>query len=275
MHTIIIVNGERYWQTYFPGYDVQYRRLQTSKWLFHNGRLWVVDQSGAVRVDSVLWRLGAVKPHPSHRTVLELIRFAGVPCINPAHVLLRGYDRLSMLNELRAAQLPMLDFSVALGERVLDLVEPDLPAVVKVGNYHGGFGKARAATPEQWADIVDLTFISDEYVTVEPYIAYVQDIRCLAIGDQLWAMARKGVGWKVNSETASYDLIAVPPVLADYTKRAMQHFGADILGLDFLQTADGAYVVLESNDIPGLDGFPESVRIAVANRVREKVAAVG
>lgn len=39
--------------------------------------------------------------------------------------------------------------------------------------------------------------------------------------------------------------------------------GADQLLLDLL--------VLESNDIPGLDGFPEAPRIAVANRMREKL----
>jgi ribosomal protein S6--L-glutamate ligase len=273
MHNLIIVNGERYWQSYFPGYNVQYRRLQTSKWLYHDEKLWVFDQSGAVRVDSVFWRLGAVKPHPNHRAVLELIRLAGVPCVNPPDVLLRGYDRLAMLNELRSAQLPLLNFSAAVGERVLDQIVPDLPAVLKVGNYHGGFGKARAITPEQWADLSDLSFISEDYVTIEPYIEYIRDIRCLAIGTELWAMERRGVGWKVNTQTASYGLIAVPSNAADYTRQAMAHFGADMLGVDFLQTAEGDVFVLESNDIPGLDGFPEAVRIAAANRLREKIEA--
>jgi hypothetical protein len=64
---------------------------------------------------------------------------AGVPCLNPAHVLLRGYERISMLNDLREAGLPIQSFSVALGERVLDLLHPQFPAVLKVGNFHSGF----------------------------------------------------------------------------------------------------------------------------------------
>ncbi len=103
MQTLIVVNGEPDWQAYFPGIDVYQVRLQTSQWLYHDGHLWVFDSSDTIKVEQVLWRLGAIKPHPSHRTVLELLRFARVPCVNPVQVLLRGYDRLAMLNELREA----------------------------------------------------------------------------------------------------------------------------------------------------------------------------
>src|SRR4051812_23331880 len=117
MKTIIVVNGEQYWQEYFAGYQVQYRRLQTSKWLYHEDKLWVVDQSGMTRVDGVLWRVGAIRPHPNHRSVLELIRLAQIPCMNPASTLLRGFDRLSMLNEMRSAGLPVIRFSAMVGEQ--------------------------------------------------------------------------------------------------------------------------------------------------------------
>lgn len=177
MQTLVVINGEQDWPGYFPGCTVHYRRLQTSRWLYHNGQLWVFDVAGSVRVDAVLWRVGAIRPHPGHRTVLELIRHARVPCINSAAVLLRGYDRLSMLNELREAGLPVAEMTVALGEGLLDRFEPGLPAVVKVGNYHGGYGKARPRDAEEWADVKDLTFATEDYVTVEPYVAYARDIR--------------------------------------------------------------------------------------------------
>jgi ribosomal protein S6--L-glutamate ligase len=69
--------------------------------------LWVFDASGGLRVDAVLWQVGAIKPQTEQHHVLELIRMAGVPCLNPAAVHLRGYDRLSILNELREAGLPV------------------------------------------------------------------------------------------------------------------------------------------------------------------------
>jgi ribosomal protein S6--L-glutamate ligase len=271
MKTLIVVNGERDWQPYFPGVEVKYRRLEESEWLLHEGRLWVFDRSGSSRVDAVLWRVGAIRPRPAHHAVLELIRMARVPCVNPAAVLLRGYDRLSMHNELLEAGLPLIPCSIALGENMLEKLQPELPAVIKVGNYHGGIGKARPADAAQWADVQDLAYATEEYITVEPYIDYVRDIRCLAIGEELWAMARRGAFWKANTNTTSHELIAVPPEIAGHTRRAMEHFGADILGLDFLETKEGRYLVLESNDIPGLAGFPEEVRHALARRMRERM----
>lgn len=271
MKTLIVVNGENDWQGYLPGIEVQQIRLQESKWLYHDGKLWVFHFTGVTRADAILWRVGAIRPHHSHRTVLELIRLAQVPCVNPVQVLLRGFDRLSMLNELREAGLPLLPYSVALGERTLDLFQPALPAVLKVGNYHGGFGKVRIEDNNQWAEVKDLLFVTDDYITIEPYIDYLQDIRCLAVGEQMWAMARQGASWKANAQTMSYQVIDVPPLLQEHTRRAMAHFNADVLGLDFLQTRDENYHLLESNDTPGFSGFPDEVRKAVARQVREKL----
>lgn len=273
MKSLVVVNGEQDWQRFLPGIEAHYRRLQTSRWLYYDRALWIFDESGGLRVDGVLWRVGAIRPEPAHRAALEMIRLAGVPCINPADTLLRGYDRLSMLAELRAAGLPLLPFTIALGERMLDAVQPQMPAVVKIGNYHGGFGKARVTDEEQWADVRDLAFVAQEYVTIEPYVEYVRDIRCLAVSNEMWAMSRRGASWKANTQTTSYELLDPPPVLADYTWRAMTRLAADVLAVDFLERADGTFVALESNDVPGFSGFPEAVRMAVARRMREQLEA--
>ena len=252
---------------------MHHRRLQTSRWLYHDDQLWVFDATGSVRVEAVPWRVGAIRPHPGHRTVLELIRRARVPCVNPAAVLLRGYDRLSMLNELREAGLPVPTMTIALGEERLDRFEPPLPAVVKVGNYHGGYGKARPRDAEEWANVKDLSFATEEYVTVEPYIAYTRDIRCLAVGGAAVGNgpARPLLESQHGHGTLRDDTGA--DVLRAYTTRAMEHLGADLLGLDFLETPDGAHILLESNDTPGLAGFPEAARRAVAAVVRRQIEA--
>lgn len=271
MKTLIVVNGEQYWQEHFPGFQVLYRRLQNTKWLYYDDKLWVVDQSGTVRVDGVLWRVGAIRPHANHRAVLEMIRMAGVPCMNPAQVLLRGFDRLSMLNEMREAGLPVIPFSIAIGEQLLDKFEPDFPAVIKIGNYHAGFGKAKITDTHQWQDIKDLSFVSDDYATIEPFIDYEADIRCLAIKEQMWAMSRRSTTWKANTGSISYELIPVPSVLEAYTHKAMEYLGADILGIDFLQDKQGDFLMLESNDIPGLAGFPDEVFTAITRCMRQKM----
>jgi ribosomal protein S6--L-glutamate ligase len=262
MKNIVVINGEDYWGRYLPGYNVVRRRLQDTRWIL-TGTLHASDPSGAISVDGILWRLGAVKPHPQHRTLLEMVRLAGIPCLSSADVLLRGYDRLSMLNELKQAGLPVADFEVVVGDRMLGVIRPDFPAVVKVGNYHGGFGKVLIHSEEQWTDLVDLSFVTDEYITVEPYIDYVRDIRTLAVGDRIWGMSRQGRYWKVNQLTTGYALMDLPEELIGYTRRAMAHLGTEVLALDILEDKEGRYTVLESNDTPGLTGFPDEVKVAI------------
>ncbi len=209
---------------------------------------------------------------PAYRTVLEMIRFSGIPCVNSASTLLRGFDRLAMHNEMKAAGLPLLPQQIAIGQSSLERTAPELPCVVKIGNHHAGYGKARAADPDAFADLRDLAFAADDYITLEPFIPYRSDIRCLAIGSSLWAMKRKGAGWKANTQTIEATLIDRPPdVLADYTRKAMHHLGADILGLDFIEDQDGHYWLLECNDTPGLSGFPEETTYAVADALIQKL----
>lgn len=129
----------------------------------------------------------------------------------------------------------------------------------------------RIEDEERWADARDMTFITEDYVMLESYIDYTRDIRCLAVGEHIWAMARRGVSWKANAQTQEYKIIPVPSTLADYTRRAMEHLQVDVLALDFLEKHDGSYVLLESNDIPGFSGFPRTVREAVALRLCAKL----
>src|SRR5262245_37231464 len=111
--TLVMVNAEDYWLDLFPEYEVHRVRFQTCKWMVRDGKLWVIDTAAgkSIRADSLFWRIGPVRPLLNHRIVLEMVRLAGVPCFNPAEVLLNGLERLTMLNELRAIGLPVVPFT--------------------------------------------------------------------------------------------------------------------------------------------------------------------
>ena len=65
---ITVVNGEQFWDKYFQDYNTKFVKLQDSKWVVKNQKLWVIDGSGVVtRVDGVMWRGGATKPHQSQK----------------------------------------------------------------------------------------------------------------------------------------------------------------------------------------------------------------
>jgi|GEM_PF-5118326 len=106
------------------------------------------------------------------------------------------------------------------------------------------------------------------------YIDYRRDVRCLAIRNQFWAMSRAGAGWKANVQTRKHQVIDPPEELVGHTRRALEHLGADIVALDFLETQDGRFVLLECNDTPGLSGFPEQLCFELAECLKEKLSAV-
>lgn len=181
---LFVIGGTFDFSPDFPECNVVARRLDGAKWLLRDdGSLFFLDPRGALRVDAVLWRVGAIRARKEHRHALELIRLAGVPCINSAGTLLRGFERLSMLAELRGVGVPLVSFSVALGEGVLEKIEPQLPCVLKVGNWHGGVGKAKLDSRASWEDARDLASAADDYATVEPFIEYARDVRVMIVGE--------------------------------------------------------------------------------------------
>ena len=269
-----MVGGQFDFRADFPGWNVVWRPLQNARWVLReDNALFCIDDQGDIRVDAVLWRVGAIRPRTAHRHALELIRLAGVPCLNSAQTLLRGFERLAMLAELREVGVPLIGFTAALGEGILEAIQPALPCVLKLGNWHGGRGKARLSAPESWQDALDLALTSEDYATIEPFIDYRRDVRVMVVGARVWAMERTSSAWKVNRGHAQSEMVEAPASLVDWTRRAQTHLGADILGLDWIETPEGDWKCLESNDVPGLAAWPDGVRAALVARVREKLAA--
>lgn len=270
---VLVVNGERSWTNCFPAeFQVEQRALQTTSWLLRDGRLHVYDRDGVVRPDLVLWRVGAIRMVPRYRSVVDLIRLSDVPAINPGDCIARCFDRLSCTAEMRAAGLPIVVPYVAVGDGILRNVSRPAPFVVKVGNHHAGLGKARVEHDDAWPGLADLLVAADDYVASEPWIAHRRDIRCLVLGDRIWAMARESRGWRANVDTCKHSLLDPPPELAAWTRTAQRYLRADILGLDFLETPEGQYALLECNDAPGLSGFPDEARQLVVDLALERLS---
>ncbi len=265
METILVINGENYWQDFLPEYNVEQKRIQTTEWILKEGQLYAIDQEGVCKPDKILWRVGAIRPNAKYKAALDIIQLSGVHCVNSAKTLAKGFDRLTMLNVLKECDLPVIPFNVATTSIQLKNIEIPFPFVVKAGNYHGGFGKVLVNDEDKWQDIKDLLFISEDYITIEPFINYERDIRYLAVGDKIWAMARKGKFWKANVQTTDFTLINPEEKLVSMTKKLQNYLQADIVAIDILEEKDGTKYIVEYNDIPGISGFPEEVKIELAN----------
>jgi ribosomal protein S6--L-glutamate ligase len=271
MSNLLLINGEQYWPDYFPDAHVTRKTIQDSSWILKQGKLYVLDREGVCQPDGILWRVGAIKPTAIQTTALNLIELAGVPCVNSAATLKQGFDRLSMLAVLQQQGLPVIDFEVVTASTLLKNIKRDFPFVVKVGNYHGGYGKLLVRDEQQWQEAKDLLFISSDYVTIEPYIPYERDIRYLAVGDDVHAMARRGKYWKANVETTDFQVLELEAEWTQAIKALQQTLNADLLAIDILEEKDGKRHVVEYNDIPGLSGFSENLRWTLANCLKEKL----
>lgn len=215
--------------------------------------------------------MGAIADHWRQRAALNLVRQAGVPCVTRASALVRCYDRLAMLAELREAGLPVVPFDASIGSRLASRIGRDTPFVAKVGSHHGGHGKV-LVRGDAWPELADLVEAADAYVTTEPYVDYVRDVRVLLVGDRVWAMSRKGAGWRANVDTVAAHVVDPPEELVVHARRFASHIGADMLALDAIEDADGGFVVLESNETPGLAGFPEAARWETAGLLAAQMA---
>ncbi len=271
MKKVLIVNGEQYWADILSEFEVVQKSIQNTSWIIKNGRLFIADSEGVFEPDGILWRVGAIKPTRIQTDALNLIELAGIPCVNSAATLKVGFDRLSMLAAIKNQGLPVINFNVVTKSTHLKNIKMEFPFVVKAGNYHGGFGKVLIEDEKKWQDINDLLFVTDCYITIEPYINYVRDIRYLAIADKVWAMSRRGKFWKANVETTDYEQIEPRPDLVDQLKALQNKTGADILAIDILEEENGKLHIVEYNDIPGLTGFSDELKYELAEVLRKKL----
>ncbi len=272
MKKILIVNGESYWQDYFPEFEVTKKSIQSTSWILKNGKLFVADKDGVIEPNGILWRVGAIKPSDIQTTALNLIELSGIPCVNSAETLKIGFDRLSMLSAIRKQGLPLIDFNVVTKSNHLKNIKLEFPFVVKVGNFHGGFGKVIVEDEKKWQDIKDMLFITDYYITIEPYINYVRDIRYIAINQKIWAMSRRGKYWKANIETTDFAEIEPEKELSEKLIKLKNELKADILAIDILEEQNGELHIVEYNDIPGLSGFSDELKHQLASALKNKLA---
>ena len=78
METILVINGETYWQDFLPDFKVEQKKIQSIEWLLKDNQLYAIDQNGVCKPDKILWRVGAIRPNAKHRTALDIIQLSGI-----------------------------------------------------------------------------------------------------------------------------------------------------------------------------------------------------
>lgn len=268
----VVVLGEKNWPAEEDVVVLGFDELDANGLrLLPSGVLEIHAQDGRWdAVDAVVWR-GQFDSHFSiQHCLLGLIRASGVRCLNQADTLFNCSDRISMHRVLVNAGMPVVPSAFFFGSSGYGyFYEPNFPCVLKVGNWHMGYGKMKVLSKTAWLDAVDMAAICKDFVAVEPFVEYQRDLRVLVVGDKMYAIERKGSQWKANVCPIEMKETEIPEQLAVLSRKAASALNVEIFGLDWLQTASGEWLLLEGNLAPGLSWEGTDLRHGVIQKLRK------
>jgi ribosomal protein S6--L-glutamate ligase len=271
---VILVIGEKDWPTADDVITIELRDTDLIGVRASVNGLHVHDKDGEwAGVSGVIWRGQYDVDLRKEIALLQMIRFAGVPCLNSVDSLLRYGSRIGGYGAMSECGLPVINSDVFIGSKGFShFYKPNLPVVVKVGDWQSGYGKIRTETQEVWLDVIDIAAVMNDYVCIEPYIDYVRDVRCLLVNDRILGIERIGSRWKANVNPDEMNIVSLPSDISEATLRVARALDANIVGVDWLQSKTGEWKILEANLSPGLHS-PRlyDFREEVTNRFRSYI----
>lgn len=251
---------------------------RTGLMLSQNGELRCHEKDGTWHTfDLVLWRAQGGRDTTLQHTALSLVAASSATCVNSAESLLLFGTRFLNNGALRKAGLPIIESSQILGANALSyFYTPQFPAVLKLGDWHMGYGKCKIRNLESWNDAVDMAAITQDIASIEPFINYTRDLRILLVGNDIFAVERvpSSHQWKANVCPEQVKTVEVPLMLEQMTRKAASILGMSILGADWIEDEQGKWILLEVNPAPGLqmgDTDCRPLTLDLLKRTRETI----
>jgi len=125
-------------------------------------------------------------------------------------------------------------------------------------------------TDNQFNDFATTLAMFNEYVTLEPFVQNVGDVRIQKIGDHIRAYKRIAKNWKGNvGESELYDLEVTEEYKLWAHEASKMWGGLDILSIDCVVSEDGKHTILEVNDTA--TGLNPSYLLEDLKRIRDLV----
>lgn len=238
-----------------------------------SGDLMIHDSFGEWRsVDCVIWRAQGGRDAARQHAALSLVAASSATCVNSPDSLLRFGTRLLNYGALRKGGLPVIASCPLLGANAISyFYTSDFPAVLKVGDWHMGYGKCRVTDAETWNDAIDMAVIADDIVSIEPFIDYRRDLRILIVGEDVVAVERIPAShhWKANVCPDEIKRVAPPSTLIEMSRKAASILGMTVLGADWIEDKTGNWHLLEVNSSPGLQMEDMDCRPLVINLLKQ------
>ena len=221
-----------------------------------NKVLYYFSVDGWCIVDLVLWRCQFDKDLLSEQRILELVLQTNVVCINSALSSLLYCHNALMNYAISEVGLPSIRKTCFFGLNAPYMGDVEhLSKVLKVGEFHGGYGKALIDSEVKYIDTIDIATKLGESISLEDYIPYRKDIRILYIDGLITVYERVPSIWKANVNPISINRIdssSVPQYVIKGTESLALRTNADIIGTDWILSNNGNWYILEANLSPGI-----------------------
>ena len=228
---------------------IEHVNLRFSKLIlefFKNGDGWL-------KVHGVIWRFEDNNKFKQEYQLLRLIEYSKTPCINNVAVLLNYSTKINTMNLLENIDIPTNPIKIYYGNLSKLMTEPTgFPAVIKSGDYQCGYGKTIIRNKEILSDMNDFSTLINDYITIEKYIDYKRDIRCLIIDNEIIFVEKQSANWKANVNSFSIKIVSPIHPINDLSLRIKRNLKADVVGIDWIQDRTGKWTCLEANLIPDL-----------------------
>lgn len=240
------------------------------------------DPSRPPRWRGVLNReIGQVRAAYAARTLESF----GVPVLNSAEAIELCGDKWRCTLALAGAGLPLPRTALGLTTESALAALDDIgyPAVIKP--LTGSWGRLIAELPDRRTAESFLEYVA-ERPSPQGRLAYLQelivkpsrDIRAIVVGGELLgATYRIAPGLRTNVALgARTEVCAETPEISKLATAAAAAVGADIAGVDLIESDDGRLLVLEVNHRVEFSGFQAAIgdRVDVAGRIVEHFVAM-
>jgi hypothetical protein len=175
---------------------------------------------------------------------LTALALWGGPCLPNAHGMMDCRLRLPCLvRALRVSRFGSLPRGYA--DRGTT-VQSDTDLVAKWGEWHCGENKERFRA----------TRACEQPTLLEPFVEG-EAVRVHLMGERHWQIRLTGEGWKKSLHGPGAGFMDVDHELLEDTRRLQQHFGLEMLAVDYIVAREGGKHLLEVNHIPNVTVFPE------------------